>query len=229
MNYLRIYNKIIKRAKNRINDGYIEKHHIIPKSMGGSNNISNIVELTPREHFLAHWLLYRIYPQNKSMIYAFWMMSNRFKNLSSSAYEESKIAFSKATSKRMSGENHPMFNKNHSQETIDKISYSRKEQGNYWNGKTHTPESKSKMSVSAKNRNMSEEAKAARNQKLSESASGVKKSEEHKKNIALAKVGANNPMYGKKAKQVTCPHCNKTLGVNMASRYHFKNCKSLKV
>lgn len=98
----------------------------------------------------------------------------------------------------------------------------------FWEGRTHSEESKSKMSGSARNRNMSEEAKAVRNQKMSESASGVKKSEEHKKNIALAKVGANNPMYGKKAKQVTCPHCNKTLGVNMASRYHFENCKSLK-
>ena len=98
----------------------------------------------------------------------------------------------------------------------------------FWEGRTHSEESKSKMSGSARNRNMSEEAKAVRNQKMSESASGVKKSEEHKKNIALAKVGANNPMYGKKAKQVTCPHCNKTLGVNMASRYHFENCKILK-
>jgi hypothetical protein len=227
MNYLRIYNEIIERAKNRINDGYVEKHHIIPKSMGGSNKISNIVELTPREHFLVHWLLYRIYPQNQSMIYSFWMMSNRFKNVSSSAYEESKIAFSKATSDRMRGENHPMFNKNHSDETIDKISYSRKLQGNNWNGKTHTVESKLKMSESAKNKNMSEDAKSSRNKKMSESALGVKKSKEHRKNIALSKTGTNNPMYGKKAKQVSCPHCDKTLGVNMASRYHFDNCKIL--
>ncbi len=216
MNYLRIYNEIIERAKNRINVGYIEKHHIIPKSMGGTNDKDNIVELTAREHFIAHWLLYRIYPHEKSIIYAFWMMSNRFKNFSSIAYEESKNAHS---------ENHKKFK--HSTETKKIISEKRKEQGNNWNGKTHTVESKLKMSESAKNKNMSDGAKSSRNKKMSESALGVKKSKEHRKNIALAKAGTNNPMYGKKAKQVTCPHCNKTLGVNMASRYHFDNCKTL--
>lgn len=219
MDYKRIYEQLIEKAKSRANekDQYVEKHHIVPRSMGGNDDLNNIVELTAREHFIAHWLLYRIYPNESSMIYAFWMMTNRFKNFSSIAYEESKIAHSY---------NHKGFQ--HSDETKKVISRKRKLQGNKWNGKKHSIDSKNKMSESAKNRNMSEEAKSTRNQKMSESASGVKKSEEHKKNIALAKVGANNPMYGKKAKQVTCPHCNKTLGVNMASRYHFENCKILK-
>jgi hypothetical protein len=34
-----------------------EKHHIVPRSLGGSNDESNIVRLTYREHFLAHLLL----------------------------------------------------------------------------------------------------------------------------------------------------------------------------
>lgn len=37
--------------------GYVEKHHIVPRSMGGTNEKSNIVKLTFRKHFLAHWLL----------------------------------------------------------------------------------------------------------------------------------------------------------------------------
>lgn len=216
MDYKRIYDQLIENRKFRINEKeqYIEKHHVIPKSMGGSDDLSNIVELTPREHFIAHWLLYRIYPNESSMIYAFWMMTNRFKNFSSIAYEESKIAHSN---------NHKGFK--HSSETKKRISKKRKEQGNKWKGKKHNVKSKLKMSESAKNKNMSEDAKILRNKKMSESALGVKKSKEHRKNIALAKVGVNNPMYGKKAKQVTCPHCNKTLGVNMAARYHFDNCK----
>lgn len=218
MDYKRIYEQLIEKAKTHINkrEQYIEKHHIIPKSMGGSDDLNNIVELTAREHFIAHWLLYRIYPNESSIIYAFWMMTNRFKNFSSIAYEESKIAHSY---------NHKGFQ--HSDKTRKLISKKRKLQGNNWNGKTHTVESKSKMSESAKNKNMSEDTKSSRNKKMSESALGVKKSKEHRKNIALAKAGTNNPMYGKKAKQVTCPHCDKTLGVNMASRYHFDNCKTL--
>jgi hypothetical protein len=38
-------------------DGYCERHHIVPKSLGGSNNSTNLVNLTAREHFIAHVLL----------------------------------------------------------------------------------------------------------------------------------------------------------------------------
>ncbi len=55
--YTRIYYSIIDRAKNRVLNGYTEKHHIIPKSIGGSNTKDNLVKLTPREHFICHLLL----------------------------------------------------------------------------------------------------------------------------------------------------------------------------
>ena len=45
------------RAFGRELDGYSERHHVVPRSLGGSNAKSNIVRLTYREHFLAHWLL----------------------------------------------------------------------------------------------------------------------------------------------------------------------------
>lgn len=51
------YNSIINRAKDRVLEGYSEKHHIIPKSLGGSDTISNLVALTAREHFICHLLL----------------------------------------------------------------------------------------------------------------------------------------------------------------------------
>jgi hypothetical protein len=38
-------------------DVYTEKHHIIPKCLGGSNEKSNLVKLTAREHFVCHLLL----------------------------------------------------------------------------------------------------------------------------------------------------------------------------
>ena len=46
MNYQIIYDNLINQAKNRLVDGYTEKHHILPKSMGGSNQAFNIVKLT---------------------------------------------------------------------------------------------------------------------------------------------------------------------------------------
>jgi len=56
MNYQKIYDQIIERAKNRKLEGYKEKHHIIPKCLGGPDNKENLVELTAREHFLCHLL-----------------------------------------------------------------------------------------------------------------------------------------------------------------------------
>lgn len=62
MNYKRIYDELIAYAKNRNNvTGYKERHHIIPKSMGGSNDKNNLVNLTAREHFIAHMCLALIY------------------------------------------------------------------------------------------------------------------------------------------------------------------------
>ena len=75
MDYQRIYNQIIERAQNRQLEGYKEKHHIIPKCLGGNNDKLNIVELTAREHFLCHLLLVEIYPKNFKLIHAAFMMS----------------------------------------------------------------------------------------------------------------------------------------------------------
>lgn len=99
MDYQKTYDQIIKRAKTRQIEGYVEKHHIIPKCMGGSNNISNLVKLTAREHFLCHQLLCEIYPEPKLKI-ALWLMiigkgkniQNNYKiNISSRIYEKLKI------------------------------------------------------------------------------------------------------------------------------------------
>lgn len=87
MNYQKIYYQIIERAKreNRVygRDIYYERHHIVPKCMGGEGRVGqwkthpNIVILTPREHFICHWLLCRIYPENKKLAHAFWFMSKQ--------------------------------------------------------------------------------------------------------------------------------------------------------
>ena len=75
MNYQRHYDLLIEKAKSRIIFGYAEKHHIIPKSLGGSNAKSNIVELTGREHFVAHMMLAKIH--GKGLWQAAVMMKNK--------------------------------------------------------------------------------------------------------------------------------------------------------
>lgn len=74
MNYDLHYNKLIQRAKIRSVAGYVEKHHILPKCMGGTDDPANLVNLTAREHFIAHLLLVKIYPQKYSLIKAVNMM-----------------------------------------------------------------------------------------------------------------------------------------------------------
>lgn len=74
MDYLKHYNKLIERAKTRITEEYTESHHIIPRCMGGTDNKHNLVNLYPEEHYLAHQLLVKIYPNNKNLIFAASMM-----------------------------------------------------------------------------------------------------------------------------------------------------------
>jgi hypothetical protein len=55
------YENLVERAKSRIlENSYTENHHIIPKSWGGSNSKKNLVQLTAREHYIAHLLLWKI-------------------------------------------------------------------------------------------------------------------------------------------------------------------------
>jgi hypothetical protein len=79
MNYKKIYNSLVAKAQARATvDGYKERHHIVPKSLGGSDDKSNLVELTAREHFVAHMCLALIH--GGVMWYALSMMKNRYNN-----------------------------------------------------------------------------------------------------------------------------------------------------
>jgi len=74
MNYKTIYDKLIYRAQQRITIDEFENHHIIPRCMGGDNDPKNIVKLTLEEHYIAHQLLVKIYPNHKGLVYAAIMM-----------------------------------------------------------------------------------------------------------------------------------------------------------
>lgn len=78
MNYHRIYQQLCIRGQERQRSAseHYERHHVVPKSVDGTNDASNLTWLTVREHFLAHWLLTKMYvgePKVK-MVHAFRMM-----------------------------------------------------------------------------------------------------------------------------------------------------------
>lgn len=84
--YTKCYYKIIAKALSRNSTaGYTETHHIIPKSLGGSNLSENLVILTAKEHFICHLLLTKMtYGKCKrNMHFAFWMLSNKTKHTNS--------------------------------------------------------------------------------------------------------------------------------------------------
>ncbi|QQV89080.1 homing endonuclease [Providencia phage PSTRCR_121] len=88
MDYIKIYNAICNNAKTRITDEYTESHHIMPRSMGGSNDPDNLVDLTGREHFIVHKILAKVY--KGPMIYAFMMMCNT--SVNEYGYERFKVS-----------------------------------------------------------------------------------------------------------------------------------------
>jgi hypothetical protein len=75
MDYRRHYERLIDRARARVIIGYRECHHIIPRCIGGLDEAENLVELTAKEHYLAHQLLVKIYPANGRIAYAAVMMA----------------------------------------------------------------------------------------------------------------------------------------------------------
>jgi len=127
MNYQRIYNQIIERAKTRQLEGYKEIHHIVPRCMGGLDIEENLVDLTAREHFICHRLLCEIYSENEKLKYSLWLMATgkrRWKtsdtyDISSRTYENIKLEFSSLMKTKKS-----MFGKTHSEETKLKQSLS---------------------------------------------------------------------------------------------------------
>lgn len=204
MKYINIYNSIIENAKSQQRnkgDAYYESHHIIPKSLGGSNNKNNKVLLSGKEHFICHHLLTKIYPKSNSMYYAFWCMCNYSSQNqqrvrpTSTTYENIKKQFAKISSKRWltnnpntwidnTGENNPMYNVHRFGEE------------NPFYGKKHSQTTKNKIANSKK---------------------GSELSPEHK--LKLKESWKDRPI-------IKCPYCPmESIHIGNMNRYHFEKCK----
>ena len=104
MNYQKLYTSLISKAKQRERIiGYYETHHIVPKALGGTNNKNNLVDLSAREHCIAHLLLAKIH--GGPMWHAANMMLINGKIKSSRLY----AAIRKHHAEQMSGTLSPNF------------------------------------------------------------------------------------------------------------------------
>lgn len=117
MTYIEFINNILDvRGRFACGDEYHERHHIVPKCMGGTNDEYNLIDLFAREHFEAHKLLALENPNDRKLQLAYICMSfvknnrERRYQLNEYEYEQARIACSIACS----GENNPFYD-NHSQ------------------------------------------------------------------------------------------------------------------
>jgi len=78
MNYLKHYTLLVERGqlRKKSKEVYYERHHIVPKCIGGSNEKSNLTLLTAREHYIAHVLLTKIYPKVVKISQALFCIMN---------------------------------------------------------------------------------------------------------------------------------------------------------
>lgn len=174
MDYLKIYNNIINNAKSRFLSGYTENHHIIPKCVGGSNDKSNLVKLTAKEHFICHLLLCEIYPNNIKLRFALWNMCN-VKDKNQKRYKVSSNLYSKIREeyiKNVTGINNPSYGKKRTDSVKQKISESRigKYNGekNSFFGKHHSEKTKEILRIKSSEKKHNEQTK----QKMSEKRKG---------------------------------------------------------
>jgi len=175
MDYQKIHNQIIERAKQREIDGYKERHHIIPRCLGGDDSVDNIVLLAAREHFIVHKLLCRIYPNEDKLFFAYRMMAvmknskdnKRNYYISAREFEEIRILANEKIGNITRGRKMSKRSK----EVIEKQLATRKQ-----NGYRHSAETKKKQS---------------------EKAIGRKFSNKHRENLSKSLTG--NPLVTGKA------------------------------
>lgn len=189
----------VKLRKNQKDYVYYEKHHIIPRCLGGTDEKENLILLTAREHFICHKLLTYIYKGNRKIASALHRMTfGKNKRIISSRDYQYAIELirltpiSEETRKKMIG--HPGWTKGRplSLEHKKKLSNASSGENNGMFGKKHKPESIQKM----KNRIFSSKTK----QKMKDNHANIS--------------GKNNPMFGSRFKWMTKNNKNKRANFN---------------
>lgn len=162
MNYQKIYDALIAKAQARnVLLEYKESHHILPRCMGGLDLPCNLVDLTAREHFIAHLLLAHIYNNAKLWVAVIMMKGKKARYVNSRLYEIAK----KRRAKLMLGNQYAKGAI--SEKTKEAVRQSNKnrvftetmKEKCTFKGRKHTEEHKEKMRKIMKNRVFSEETR----------------------------------------------------------------------
>lgn len=245
--YTRWYKQITDRARFRITEDYTETHHILPRSLGGSDDIDNVVELTAREHFICHWLLVKMTTgeAHYKMLNALRMMraekqgQRRYTTaITARVYESIKQEYARLQSKKVSGPNNPMYGdkffrseegKQRQREAVlgdsngAKQDQARQKIVNSKLGKkraSFTEEWRAKMAEKKKGENnprFGVELSETTRQKIGDRIRGRKQTPEEKARRAEANKGKVKP-------KKLCPHCNQMIAVNTYPRWHGDRC-----
>ena len=216
--YTSIYYRIIDNSRNRIlpKEVYKERHHIIPKSLGGSNSVDNLVWLTGREHLICHLLLVRMTEDKfkSKMISAAWSMANLENNnqtrikLNARQYSSLREQFSKTHSLRMKN-NNPMHDPNVRKIYDNAIIKRGKTSG--MTGKKHSSTSTDKIREANKGQFVPVEKRLAASEFHSNRS--VELTDKYRK------IHASNHK---------CEHCGKLANPGTYARWHGQNCKLIR-
>jgi len=245
MDYAKLYKSLIETRRSKgIPQGYKEVHHIVPRSFGGTDEPNNLVAFTAREHFIAHRILAKIYP-NSGMVHAVYKMAcsnltmQRYR-VTGRVYEQLRIAHAHRVStdevakmkkslaakgKKQSAEHIKARTESRKQngpwlsdETKEKIGQSNKGKVGTWAGKTIPEEYIAKRNQTRKengNYAWTDERKLAQSARLTGK----------KKNTTPLTDERKQQLREEKTKPVTCPHCGKVGAMMVMPRWHFDNCK----
>lgn len=123
MDYQRIYLEFIadRKRKEASLTGYSESHHIKPRCHGGSDCKSNLINLTPEDHYFAHLLLAKIY--GGGLWFALKLMSGT-EDRAQRSKRALRITYGIARreiSQNLMGDGNPFFGKSHSEETLEAL------------------------------------------------------------------------------------------------------------
>lgn len=186
--YTRWYYSIINNAQARTTLEYSEKHHIIPKSLGGNNDEENLVQLTAREHYVCHLLLTKMtYGMSKrKMLFALWRMvhGNKSQNrhvLNNRQYDYAKRKMVESISSQNTG---MLLSEEHKQKLKGKTPWNKGKKG------VMSEEAKRKISESRRTSKSSEETKL----KIANSLAGKKRSIETRCKMSMAAKNRKNKL-----------------------------------